>query len=141
MSIVSGTLLTLYLSKKLLFPPTEFLILNIGTKQFFQIWFFQNDFIIHLVLLKCAQLTNYRCLNSKCVKLKVYQKIKFGGTWVAQSVKCLTPAQVMISWFMSSSPASGSVLTAQNLEPASDSVSPFLSAPPPLALCLSPSQK
>ena len=32
------------------------------------------------------------------------------GTWVAQSVKHLTLAQVMISQFLSSSPASGSVL-------------------------------
>ena len=31
----------------------------------------------------------------------------------------------------------GSVLTAWSLEPASDSVSPFLSATPPLMLCLS----
>ena len=35
----------------------------------------------------------------------------------------------------------GSGLTAQSLEPASDSVSPSLSAPPPLTLCLSHSQK
>ena len=35
-----------------------------------------------------------------------------------------TSAQVMISQLVGSSPASGSVLTAQNLEPASDSVSP-----------------
>ena len=35
------------------------------------------------------------------------------------------------------SPALGSVLTAHNLEPALDSVSPSLSAPPLLALCLS----
>ena len=35
----------------------------------------------------------------------------------------------------------GSVLTAQSLEPASDSVSPSLSAPPSLMLCLSLSQK
>ena len=35
----------------------------------------------------------------------------------------------MISWFVSSRPALGSVLTAQSLEPASDSVSPSLSAP------------
>ena len=46
-------------------------------------------------------------------------------------------AQVMISQFVSSSPTSGSVLTAHSLEPASDSVSPSLSAFPPLALCLS----
>ena len=49
---------------------------------------------------------------------------------MAQSVKCTTSAQVTISRFVGSSPASGSVLTAQSLEPASDSVSPSLSAPP-----------
>ena len=48
------------------------------------------------------------------------------GTWVAQSVKCPTSAQVMISRFVSSSPVSGSVLTAQSLKPVSDSVSPSL---------------
>ena len=48
------------------------------------------------------------------------------GAWVAQSVKHLTSAQVMISQSVSSSPASGSVLKAQRLEPASDSVSPSL---------------
>ena len=62
---------------------------------------------------------------------------KKGGTWVAQLVKHLTLAQVMISWFVGSSPALGSVLTAQSLEPASNSVSPSLSAPPLLMLCLS----
>ena len=51
---------------------------------------------------------------------------------MAQSVKRLTLAQVMISRFVSSSPASGSVLTAQSLEPASDSVSPSVSDPPPI---------
>ena len=57
---------------------------------------------------------------------------------MARLAKCLTLAQVMISWFMSSIPASGSVLTPQCLEPASDSVSPSvsLSAPPLLILCL-----
>ena len=58
------------------------------------------------------------------------------GTWVAPSVKCLTPARVMISQFVISSPALGSVLTAQNLEPASDSVSLSVSAPPPLVFSL-----
>ena len=48
-----------------------------------------------------------------------------------------TSARVMISRFVSSNLASGSVLTAQNLEPTSDSVSPSLSAPPPLTLFLS----
>ena len=65
----------------------------------------------------------------------------YRGAWVAQSVERPTAAQVMISWFVSSSPAWGSVLTAQSLEPASDSVSPSLSAPPSLMLCLSLSQK
>ena len=58
------------------------------------------------------------------------------GAWVAWSVKRLTSAQVMISLAVSSSPASGSVLTAQSLEPASDSVSPPLSTPPLLTLCV-----
>ena len=59
------------------------------------------------------------------------------GAWVAQSVECPTLAQVIMSRFVDSSPASGSVLTVRNLEPASDSVSPSLSAPPLLTLCLS----
>ena len=63
------------------------------------------------------------------------------GHWVTQLVKQLTSARVMISRFMGSSPASGSVVIAQSPEPASDSVSPFLSAPPHLVLCLSVSQK
>ena len=60
---------------------------------------------------------------------------------MAQSVKRPTSAQVTVSQFMGSSPASGSVLTAQSLEPASDSVSFSLSVPPLLMLCLSLSQK
>ena len=46
---------------------------------------------------------------------------------MAQSVKHLTLAQVSISRIVSLSPESGSVLTAQSLEPASDAVSPCLS--------------
>ena len=52
------------------------------------------------------------------------------GPWVAQSIERPTSAQVMISQLVSSSPMSGSVLTAQSLEPASNS--DFLSAPPHL---------
>ena len=59
------------------------------------------------------------------------------GAWVAQSVERLTLAQVVISQFMDT----GSVLTARSLEPASDSVSPSLSAPSLLTLCLSLSLK
>ena len=63
------------------------------------------------------------------------------GAWVAQSFGHPTSAQIMISWFVSSSPTLGSVLTAQSLESASDSVSPSVSAPPPLMLCLSKMNK
>ena len=49
------------------------------------------------------------------------------SAWEAQSVKCPTSAQVMISRLVSSSPMSGSVLTAGSLEPASDSASLSLS--------------
>ena len=61
----------------------------------------------------------------------------FRGAWVDPLVVHPALAQVMISWSVSSSPALGSVLTAQSLEPALDSVSPSLSAPPPLMFCLS----
>ena len=56
-----------------------------------------------------------------------------GVLWVAQLVKHLTLVQVMISQFISSSPTSGSVLTAQSLELLrilSLSLSLSLSAPP-----------
>ena len=59
-----------------------------------------------------------------------FGKAPLWGTWVAQLVKRLTLAQVMISQFVGLSPASGSVLTAQSLEPASDSLSLSLSALP-----------
>ena len=49
------------------------------------------------------------------------------GAWVARLVKRPTSAQVMISRFRSSCPTSGSILTAQSLEPTSDSVSSSLS--------------
>ena len=52
---------------------------------------------------------------------------------MAQSVKRPTSAQVMISQLVSSSRASGSVLTAQSLEPALKSVSPSFPAPLPLS--------
>ena len=56
---------------------------------------------------------------------------------MAQSVKRLTSAQVVrFRLFMGSSPTSGSVLTAQSLEPDLDSVPPSLFTPLPLALCL-----
>ena len=54
-----------------------------------------------------------------------------------QSVEHLTLAQVMVSQLTSSSRVWGSALTVQSLEPASDSVSLHLLAPPMLMLCLS----
>ena len=56
---------------------------------------------------------------------------------MAQLVRHPTSAPVTISRLVGLSPASGSVLTAQSLEPALDSVSPSLSALPPLVLSLS----
>ena len=52
-------------------------------------------------------------------------------------VKCPTSARDMISQFVSSSPALGSVLIAQSLESALYSVSPSLSVPSLLVLSLS----
>ena len=70
------------------------------------------------------------------------RKVTSRGAWGAQSVKRPTSAQVMISQCVSSSPASGSVPTARSLEPASDSVSPSLSALLCLhSVCVSVSQK
>ena len=74
-------------------------------------------------------------------KVVLIYKDKERGTWVAQSVKRPTSAQVMISRSMGLSPASGSVLTAQSLEPVSDSVSPSLSDLPLFMICFSLSQK
>ena len=60
---------------------------------------------------------------------------------MAQSAKHPTLTQVMISRFVSLSPALGSVLTAQSLEPTSSSVSPSLCPSPAHTLFLSVSQK
>ena len=69
---------------------------------------------------------------SQKVSSQLLQSVKrmVRGAWVAQSVKRPTSAQVVISQLMGSSPESRSGLTARSLEPASDSVSPSLSAPP-----------
>ena len=78
---------------------------------------------------------------AKCSTLRFLKIQHERGAWVAQSVEHPTLTQVMISRFVSSSPTSGSVLMAQSLEPASDSVSPSLSAPPLLTLGLSLASK
>ena len=79
----------------------------------------------------------YSDLTVSGYQWSLFKTGKKGDAWGAQSFEHLTLAQVMISRFVGSSPASGSVLMAQSLEPASDSVSPSLSAPPLLALSLS----
>ena len=58
------------------------------------------------------------------------------GAWEAQSVGRPTSDQIMISQFVGLSPVSGSVVVAQSLELASDSMSPRLLALPMLMLCL-----
>ena len=62
------------------------------------------------------------------LKIKIKRLKKTRGAWVAQLDKHPTLAPIMIIWFVGLSPTSGSVLTAQSLDPASDSVSPSLSA-------------
>ena len=47
--------------------------------------------------------------------MNVSSRFRSRGTWVAQLVKHLTSAQVMISRFLGSSPMSGSLLSAQSL--------------------------
>ena len=73
--------------------------------------------------------------------LALFKILTFGGTYVAQLVKCPTLAQVIISQFKGLSPTLGSVLTVPSLESASDSVSPSVSALPLLMLYLSLSLK
>ena len=58
-------------------------------------------------------------LNSGGANLELHQlwrlkRCMTWSAWVAQLVKCLTLAQVMISWFVSSSPTVGSLLSAQS---------------------------
>ena len=68
--------------------------------------------------------------------VKILFKISLEDACMPQLVEHPTSAQVMISRFVSSSPTLGSVLTAWSLEPALDSVSPSLSTPLLLSLCL-----
>ena len=84
-----------------------------------------------------------QCSAREPMKIKKYIfKNKFPwDTWVTQLIKCPTSAQVMISWFVGSSPASGSMLTAQSLEPPLYSVFPSPSVLRLLTLSLSLSQK
>ena len=77
----------------------------------------------------------------ECLCIFLVQVYKNKGLWgrLGGSVKHPTLAQVMISGFMGLSPMS--VLTAQSLEPASESMSFSLSPPLLLSLGFSLSQK
>ena len=76
------------------------------------------------------------CLELHHVWMSI-RKYYMWGAWVAQSIKHPTSAQVMTLWFVSLSPVLGSVLTAQSLKLASDSVYPSLCPFPAHALSLS----
>ena len=102
-----------------------------------QVFFCSDENVLEL---ERGVLHNYNIVNM-LNELCTLKLLRSWGTWMAQSVKRPALAQVMISRSVSSSPESGSLLTDQSPEPASDSVSPSVSAPPPLMLCLSPSLK
>ena len=80
-------------------------------------------------------------IKTKSSFVLLIEKIYLLGHLSGSVVRCLTSAQVMISQMVGSSPALDSGLTAWSPEPASDSESPSLSAPPLLTLSLSLSLK
>ena len=85
-----------------------------------------NSFTIYTNIRLLFFLNVYVFILRERVNRGSAEKEEERGAWVAQSVKRPALAQVMISWFVGSSPTLGSVLTAQSLEPVSDSVSPSL---------------
>ena len=97
-----------------------------------------NIHVYEAFVLNCQKLEITKLSISRQMDIKI---VVYWGAWVVQSVEHPTLAQVIISRFMSLRPALVSVLTAQSLDHASDSVSPSLSAPPLLAFCLYLSQK
>ena len=70
----------------------------------------------------CVSCTNIHSLSLTATQEMSTEVQRGQGAWVAQSVNRLSSTQVMLSQFVSSSPALGSVLTAWTLEPAVDSV-------------------
>ena len=75
----------------------------------------------------CSVSLSVSKLKIKIKKIFLKKWLRWWDAWEAKSVKCPTSAQVMISRSVGLSPASGSVLTAQSLEPASYCGSPSLS--------------
>ena len=77
-------------------------------------WMVSEHWIKHGIISRWPPKTN-RTLYVNYASI-INLKIKMNrGAWVAQSVKHLPSAQVMISWFMSSRPTLGSVPTGQSL--------------------------
>ena len=68
---------------------------------------------------------------------KIVKRKKKEGRLGGSASEASDLAQVMISQFVSSSSVSGSLLTAQSLEPASDSGSPSLPLPDSHSISLS----
>ena len=81
----------------------------------------KSEILYHMSCLLQCHYRAWRWVDDNVLKTKTCW-----GAWVAQLVKRPTSAQVMMSRSVSLSPASGYVLTAQSLEPVSDSVSPSL---------------
>ena len=78
----------------------------------------QDERISFIMRQRCKTLMmvgGSRMPNSPIMLLRISLKNWLTGAWVAQSVKHPAWAQVMISQYMSSSPASGSLLSAQIL--------------------------
>ena len=98
-----------------------------------------QHFCIQIAFLRMSTRSSIKFLEmcSSFLALKICLLGRLGGAvgWASDF------GQVTISRSVSSSPASGSGLMAQSLEPVSDSLSPSLSAPPPFVLCLSLSPK
>ena len=99
-----------------------------------------NVYVVTLLSPLCEfQFRKRSLLKNRCISnnrlLETTQRSVKGrtgrGARGAQSVERPTSAQVTVSQFVSSSPASGSVPTARSPEPASDSVPPSLSLPLP----------
>ena len=112
-------------------------LLEPGSRLITLVYEFSDTFMLvhvfkNLPLSLCPVQSKQATENKFSVKLLFYR----APGWLSR-LSVLTSAQVMISRFVGSSPALGSVLTAQSLESASASFSPSLSTPLQLLLCLS----
>ena len=93
----------------------------------------------NLVLSFFISLIDLSAITPPYFRYVILNTILWRGTWVAQSVKHPTLAQVMVLQFINSNPVSGSVLKTQSPQPALDSVSHCLFGSPLLLLPLAPS--